>query len=248
MAFDNVKAFKGLIILKFHFALHSAHDIKEAGAPCNRNALMFENKLQWIKRHAKRNNFRNPIKSVVDAWSLCTACDLSRLRNASRHAVAVVFASDECVASASLLAVADASDESGVSMSLLSVLLSGGDPLQLWSFSHVASLSLHGVHVMPGSFILHWSEDHPFQCLALVTSILQLCKEEEAAPMLWLDVLRFPGIIAPTATQLTVSGIVWEECVADPAAHVRVVERFDQMRFTCVRQCPVPGAHVFIVG
>ena len=60
--------------------------------------------------------------------------------------------------------------------------------------------------------------------------------------------LGFGILRVDTATQLTVSGIVWEECVADPAAHVRVVERFDQMRFTCVRQCPVPGAHVFIVG
>ena len=244
ISFTNVSAFAGLIILKFHFSLHSPHDIREGGPPCNRTAIAYEAKLQWIKRSANRTNFRNPIKSVVERWSLDTAVDLSQLVNSNRHHMEVVFASDESVTSMSLLAQVEKSGE----VSLLFALLSGADPDQLWGFSHVASVSLHSVNVMPGSFILHWSEQHAAQCLALVTGILQLRKEEEAVSHIWLDILRFPGVPAPNAKQLNVSGDVWAKCFADPHARVRVLERFDQLRFTGVRQCPVPGAHVFIVA
>ena len=206
---------------------------------------MFENKLQWIKRACRRCNFKNPIRSVLEQWSLNSGCDLARLQNASRHEVSVVFASDECVTSPWLVA----QEEEGCGpVSLLSALLSGGDPNQFWAFTHIAEVSLHHVHVKPGSFILHWSDDHKAQCLSVVTGILQLRKEEEAGRSLWVDIQRFPGVPAPTAKQLTVQSDVWDTCVADPRARVRVLERFDQLRFTSVRQCPVPGAHIFIVA
>ena len=208
---------------------------------------MFENKLQWIKRRARWCNFKNPIKSIVGRWSLSSARDLSRLQNSSRHEIEIVFASDECVASADMLTqLGELDAESDVPVGLLSALLSGGDPLELWSFAQVACVSLHDVHVIPGSFILHWSVDHEVQCLALVTCILQLRKEDEVQGEVWLDILRFPGVPHPSAKQLTVANDMWEAFVANKDAHVRVLERYDQLRFTSMRQCPVPGAHLFI--
>ena len=115
--------FAGLFILKHHFSLHSAHDIREAGPPRHRTALMFENKLQWVKRAAKRTNFKNPIFAVVDQWSVCTARELARLQNASRHEIEVVYASDVCVTSASLLAQYEEGLDEHVSSMLRLLLL-----------------------------------------------------------------------------------------------------------------------------
>ena len=156
-----------------------------------------------------------------------------------------MYASDECVTSASLLAHGEGLDEHVSSM--LRLLFQGGDD-QLWAYVHCASVSLHHVHVLSGSFILHWSEAHPTQCLALVTNIVQVRKEENASRDLWLDIYRFPSVLAPSARQLSVSPQDWQTHVANPNVRVRVLERFDQLRFTSMRQCSVPGAHVFIVA
>ena len=249
VAFDQVPEFAGLFIIKHHFSLHSAHDIREGGPPRHRTALMFENKLQWVKRAAKRTNFKNPIFAVVDQWSVCTARELARLQSASRHEIEVVYVrnvSDECVTSASLLAQHEEGLYEHVS-SMLRLLFQGGDD-QLWAFAHCASVSLHHVHVMPDSFILHWSEAHPTQCLALVTNIVQVRKEENASSDLWLDIYHFPSVLAPSAKQLSVIPQDWQTHVANPNVRVRVLERFDQLRFTGMRRCSVPGAHVFIVA
>lgn len=243
LKFDQVPAFAGLLILKHLLSFHSAQNIHLGGSPINRTAKMFENKLQWVKRECARGNFRNPIWNIVDSWSLHTARDLSRLTSSSRHEVHVVFASDEAIVSYEILALEDSED---VVVSMLQALLSGGDPEQLYAFAHVENATLHSVSVVPGSFIYHWSDDHPTRCLALVTQMIQLRKEEEGHVELWFDVFRFPGVVAPSHGTLRVSADDWAAHVVDPCARVRVLEQLDQLRFTLVRQCPVPRAYSFI--
>lgn len=84
--------------------------------------------------------------------------------------------------------------------------------------------------------------------LSLVTNIVQVHKEQNASRDLWLDIFRFPSVLAPSAKQRSVSPQDWQTHVANPNVRVRVLERFDQWRFTSMRQCSVPGAHVFIVA
>ena len=82
------------------------------------------------------------------------------------------------------------------------------------------------MHLRPGSFVLHWSEGHPTQCLALVSQIIQWRKEEEMNAALWVDLLRFPGVVAPSHGTLRVSAQDWAVHVSDPCARERVLEEF----------------------
>ena len=240
--FNEVPEFSGLFILKHHFSLHSALDIKLGGPGMNRTAKMYENKLQWVKREASRCNYKNPIFSVVSAWSLHSAHDLVHLTNSSRHSVEVVYASDESIVSEVLVEDMD-KEEYGC----LQCLLAGGGSV-LYAFSYVESLRLHGERLVPGSFILHWSDEYPTQCLALVARIVQLRKEEDTRAVLWLEIVRFSRVeAAASGQQLCVDRDAWSERVVDPSGHVRVLVPFEELRFTVVRQTERPGAYMFLV-
>jgi hypothetical protein len=87
--------------------------------------------------------------------------------------------------------------------------MSGGGT-QLWCYAEIAALQLHSVLLQRGGFILHWSDDHPTQCLTLVTRIMQVREEAVHVGGIWLEVLRFPGVVAPATGQLRLTDTEWQ--------------------------------------
>lgn len=213
------------------------------GPACNRTARMFENKLQYVKRRAAASNFKNPIYTVLRAWSFQTARDLRNQVSAVKHDAHVQYADDGALINEPLLKTYMADDPA---FTVLSMLLQGISDELVWCVS-VLEVAFHHVVVSVGTFVRHWSPEHPTPCLALVSRMLALHPEDdESAESLWVVLTRFPGVEMCEGDTVRVDSECWAERVADPAAQETVVVVWEDFRFCVLRQHNLRHEYLFM--